>query len=72
MNDMLKKLIEGRQSRHADNEPISHVLAICEHLRVLAEGQEVRIDSLIQAQIKINERLHAVERLVSMYQEPRG
>lgn len=72
MNDTLKTLIEGRQSRHADNEPITHVLAICEHLRVLAEGQEVRIDSLMQAQIKINERLHTLERLVSIYDPPRG
>lgn len=47
-------------------------VTVCEHLRVLVDGQKVRIDSLMQAQIKINERLHAVERLVSTYQEPRG
>lgn len=72
MNEPLKKLIEGRHSRYADNEPITHVLAICEHLRVMLEGQDVRIDSLMQAQLKLNERLHSVERIASTYDPPRG
>lgn len=74
MSIPLQQRIEQLKARyqHDTTMPPMDVLDLCEALRLLIEGQEVRLTAIMEAQLHVNERLHAVERLASTYQPPRG
>lgn len=70
----LKQKLEQLLARyqHDTTMPPADILEVCEALRSLLDGQEMRLAAIMEAQIHVNARLHAVERIASTYDPPRG
>ena len=65
--EQLKQRYQGEASL-----PPHEALAICEALRLMIEIEESRITALAEAQIRMDGRIHQLERLAATYKEPRG
>jgi hypothetical protein len=70
----LSQKIQQLKDRYASelSLPPTEALAVCEALRELVEAQALRLTAMGEAQIRLDGRIHALERLASTYQEPRG
>lgn len=65
----LAQKIEQLKARYANETilPPYEVMLLVESLRGLVEQQETRLTALAEAQIRLDGRLHAVERLAASY-----
>ena len=65
--EQLKARYQGEASLH-----LHEALAIVEALRLMLEGEQARITAIAEAQIRLDGRMHQLERLAATYTEPRG
>lgn len=74
MSIPLSQKIEQLKARYQGEAslPPHEALAICEALRLMLEIEQARITAIAEAQIRLDGRIHTLERIASTYQEPRG
>ena len=65
--EQLKQRYQGEASL-----PPHEALAIVEALRLMLEIEQARVTAIAEAQIRLDARINALERLAVSYREPRG
>ena len=70
----LANKIEQLKARYQGDTslPPHEALAIMEALRLMLEIEQSRITAIAEAQIRLDGRIHQLERLAATYKEPRG
>jgi|CXWL01.1.fsa_nt_gi hypothetical protein len=70
----LDKKIEQLKARYQGDTslPPHEALAIVDALRLMLEIEQSRITAIAEAQIRLDGRMHQLERVVATCKEPRG
>ena len=74
MSLSLAQKIEQLKARYQGEAtlPPYEALALIEALRLMLEIEQARITAIAEAQIRLDGRMHQLERLAATYKEPRG
>ena len=70
----LDKKIEQLTARYQGDTslPPHEALALVDALRLMLEMEQARITAIAEAQIRLDGRIHQLERMMATYKEPRG
>ena len=74
MSLSLAQKIEQLKARYQGEHylPPHEALAIVDALRLMLEMEQARITAIAEAQIRLDGRIHQLERMMATYKEPRG
>ena len=74
MSIPLSQKIEQLKARYQGDASLPHyeALALFEALRLMMELEQARITAIAEAQIRLDGRIHTLERIAVTCKEPRG